>query len=1067
VKPCRRTGRCIGLLAAALVAVQVGRAHAGCTIYVSDTEDAEGPFWSVSGGSDDKMLFREAVEVGYGVARCYTSFEMARIEGGNFVHDPVFCASTDNSRNWRLSFSDPGCGPDEDDTIRFWDAIRGGTQITLSHGYVRLDPRDSIDGGAFAAGARPNIALHGAPTCPVSQSGAIVTGVPISISADYATGTIGNLYLDGFCGFGIWAPRANGLRVRDVVFSSISGNAVGGGTALILGQLEGTPDDNDKCVRGVQIGGTGSGEQNYFFDIEGYAISVWDTCTGDLSDRNNKLFNNYIGQCEALDTGPGLEACADGTPNQGIGGSGIRIVDSNDTLVGGAGAGEANYIARAATGVDIVGNNALGNAVRGNRIGVSRQGDFARGNGTGVRISGGADDNIIGGTGTGEGNTISSNTSRGVTIDGTGTSGNRVSGNVIGLTTARTQLRPNGDGIGITGGADDAQLDHNVIAGNTFWGIYVNGGSAHLIGTNIIGLRGSANDANDNHPAANGNGGVWINDVAGNTVGPGNRIAGNQGPGVLVSGENADGNVIKGNVIGLDNGNTAVANSGAGIDILGGADDTVIGGAALADGNIIGGNGGAGIHVSGDATNATTIRYNFVGTDRSGNVARANGVEGIRLDQGANHADIRQNLVSGNANDGIKLETGASGNLIVLNQIGFSVGGAALPNGASGISLLSAAHDNTIGDATSPALLNYIAGNTGAGVFVADAGTAHNIVGENLIGVSGLPNGTGVIVTAGAVDTQIVGNLIEANTGSGVAIAGSGTIGNPVLDNLIRANGGLGIDLGANGVTANDAGDGDGGPDNQQNFPSLDNVIVGTNSATLTASLSSQPNQTYLLTFYRSDHCDPSGYGEGQVRLGSATLHTAANGGGSVVGLLYSVPNSQTRPSWGTAIATSPGGDTSEFSRCVALSDKIFGDGFEDPATFTTVVTDTQDKATPTDDGPGTESIHADLETHADGSSSVSLRIANTTSALLPAQVIGATLSDPAVVGGLHVNVGRCALEGRIECRLPTLAAGAVAMIEFQLDPMQATPATLSVVSEVHGIAMSRTRFPLPARSSR
>jgi len=1066
VKPCKRIGRCIGLAAGALIAAQAGRAHAGCTIYVSDTDDAEGPFWSVSGGSDDKMLFREAVDIGYGVARCYTSFEMARIEGGNFVHDPVFCASTDNSRNWRLSFSNPGCGPDEDDTIRFWDAIRGGTQITLAHGFVRLDPRDSIDGGAFAAGARPNIALHGAPTCPVSQSGAIVTGFPISISADDATGTIGNLYLDGFCGFGIWAARTNGLRVRNVVFSSISGNAVGGGIALILGQLEGTSDDNDKCVRGVQIGGTGDGEQNYFFDVAGHAISVWDTCTGDLTDRNNKLFNNYIGQCEALDTGPGLEACADGTPNQGIGGSGIRIIDTNDTHVGGAGAGEANYIARAATGVDIIGNNAVGNAVRGNRIGVSRQGDFARGNGTGVRISGGADDNIVGGTGAGEGNTISSNTLRGVTIDGTGTSGNRISGNVIGLTTARTQLRPNGDGIGITGGANGAQLDHNVIAGNTFWGIYANGGGAHLIDDNIIGLRGSANNANDNSPAANGSGGIWLNDVGGNTVGPANRIAGNLGPGVLVAGENADGNVIRGNVIGLDNGDTAAANAGPGVYVLGGPDATMIGGGTLADGNTISGNGGAGIHVSGNSTDATTIRHNFIGTDRNGNVARANGVEGVRLDQGASHAAIRENLVSGNVNDGIKLETGANGNVVALNQIGFSVGGAALPNGASGVSLLSAAHDNTIGDATSPSLLNYIAGNVGAGVFVADAGTAHNIVGENLIGVSGLPNGTGVIVTAGAVDTQIVGNLIEGNVGSGVAIAGSGTTGNPVVDNVIRANGALGIDLGADGITPNDAGDGDGGPDNQQNFPSLDNVIVGTNSATLSASLSSQPNQTYLLTFYRSDRCDPSGYGEGQVRLGSTTLHTAANGDGSVGGLLYSVPNSQTRPSWGTAIATSPGADTSEFSRCVALSDKIFGDAFENLATSAAVVAELQETA-PFDDGPGAEPIQANLETHADGSSSVSLRIANSTRALLPAQVIGATLSDLAVVEGLHTSVGRCALAGRIECRLPVLAAGAVAMIEFQLHPMQAMPATLSVVSEVHGIAVSRRRFSVPASSSR
>src|SRR5207237_534823 len=224
---------------------------------------------------------------------------------------------------------------------------------------------------------------------------------------------------------------------------------------LLLGQYLGDYDTNQKCVFSAQVGGTGTNEQNYFFGIAGDAISIWDTCTGDLSDRNNKVFNNYIGQCEALDTGIGLEACADGTPNQGIGRNGVYVRDTNGTQVGGPGAGEANFIARAANaGIHIVGSNSSGNRVRGNRIGVARQSDFSRPNGVGVLIAAGADNNVIGGTAVGEGNTISANTSRGVTVDGAGTSNNRISGNTIGLNTARTQSRPNGDGVGITGGAD-------------------------------------------------------------------------------------------------------------------------------------------------------------------------------------------------------------------------------------------------------------------------------------------------------------------------------------------------------------------------------------------------------------------------------------------------------------------------------------------------------------------------------------------------------------------------------------------------------------------------------------
>ena len=100
-------------------------------------------------------------------------------------------------------------------------------------------------------------------------------------------------------------------------------------------------------------------------------------------------------------------------------------------------------------------------------------------------------------------------------------------------------------------------------------------------------------------------------------------------------------------------------------------------------------------------------------------------------------------------------------------------------------------------------------------------------------------------------------------------------------------------------------------------------------SASMSVSLNSQANQGYTITLYRSDKCDASGFGEGQVKLGSVALGTGSNGSGSVIGLLYTVPNSQTQASWGTAIATSASGDTSEFGPCVGISDEIFPSKFE------------------------------------------------------------------------------------------------------------------------------------------
>lgn len=910
-------------LLAAAVLTSIAAPVMACTITVTDNGDAalgSGP----TGDRDSKITFREAVDIAYGRLRCYSDFERGNISGANFVRDLALCG-VDSTLNWRLSASNPGCGPNNQDTIQFDPAMAGGRTISMI-GFLTMDPIDTINGAPAGGGA--NVTLQGPATCPVSASGAIRLGDDLN-PLD-ATGAIANLYVTGFCGYGIWAPRVNGLRISNVVMSSIS-IAYGGGNGLMLGQLAGDYDTNQKCVFSAQVGGTGANQQNYFFDIAGNAITVWDTCNGDLSNRNNKIFNNYIGICEALDTGIGFEGCADGTPNQAIGGNGVYVRETNGTLIGGVNAGEGNFIARSATaGVQITGNNASGNSVRGNKIGVARQGDFTRPNSTGVLISAGADNNVVGGTNAGESNTISGNTSRGVTIDGPGTSGNRVSGNVIGLDTTRTQLRPNADGIGITNGADTAQIDNNVIAGNTLWGVYINGGSGHVVQSNTVGLRGTGNNANDNTATPNGNGGVWINDVGGNTVGPGNRIAGNNGAGVQITGESADANVVKGNTIGLNNGGGSSANAGGGVLVFAGADNNVIGGAAAADGNVVSGNSGAGIRINGNTTDATTIRHNFVGTDASGNSARPNSVEGIRVDQGATNTAISQNLVAGNLNDGIKLETGTNGSYVVLNQVGVSSSGTlALPNSASGISILSGASNNSIGDPVTPFLFNVIAGNTGAGVFVADAGTANNLIAGNIIGSAGFANNTGIYITASAVGTQILGNAISQNTQSGVAIFGAGTVGNAINDNQIFDNGGLGIDLGGDGVTANDSGDADSGPNNLQNFPAFASVVIGLNSVTLTATLNSQPNQSYTLTLYRSNRCDPSGHGEGQVELGTAGLFTGANGGGSASGLMYSVPNSATAPSYGTAIARSSTGDTSEFSVCVGISDYIFANGFE------------------------------------------------------------------------------------------------------------------------------------------
>ncbi len=187
-----------------------------------------------------------------------------------------------------------------------------------------------------------------------------------------------------------------------------------------------------------------------------------------------------------------------------------------------------------------------------------------------------------------------------------------------------------------------------------------------------------------------------------------------------------------------------------------------------------------GTGISAGRTSDHTFAGNFIGTDSTGTLARAN-VTGIVLSQAGNcvvggTAPADRNLISGNSGDGINPQaTGASGNLIQGNYIGTTRSGiAGLGNLGSGIHVQY--HRNTIGG-TTPGARNVICFNGGSGVRVDNVD--ENIISGNFIGV-------------GADGTTALGN-----TEDGVHIdTGTGTIiGSPGAGNVISANGGNGIGI--------------------------------------------------------------------------------------------------------------------------------------------------------------------------------------------------------------------------------------------------------------------------------
>ena len=152
------------------------------------------------------------------------------------------------------------------------------------------------------------------------------------------------------------------------------------------------------------------------------------------------------------------------------------------------------------------------------------------------------------------------------------------------------------------------------------------------------------------------------------------------------------------------------------------------------------------------------------------------------------------------------------------------------------------------------------------------------------------------------------GNVISGNEFSGVDVNGDAATGNRILSNSIFSNGLLGINLGDDGPTPNDSGDKDTGANDLQNKPVLSSAKKGaTGTTTVRGTLNSTPNKTFNVQFFSN----PEGTDEGKTLLGSKSVTTDGTGN---VSFTFSTTKAIRLGQNITATATSPSGDTSEFS---------------------------------------------------------------------------------------------------------------------------------------------------------
>jgi choice-of-anchor C domain-containing protein len=620
-------------------------------------------------------------------------------------------------------------------------------------------------------------------------------------------------------------------------------------------------------------------------------------------------------------------------------GDGIEVNASNNSIL------EGNWI-----GLDNTGTSALANALKGiNAV-----------NSTGL---------MIGGTSSASRNVVAGNTQQGIYFENVDTS--FVYGNYVGTNAAGTGDINGGtansaqSGLVLINGSSSNQIGNtslsgarNLFSGNNHYGVEIQTNTSinntvvgNFIGTDVTGLAALGN--------SNGGFSFWGSGT-GNLLG-GNVIAANGAYGVLV-GSAATSSRIQGNYIGVGvDGSTSLGNASVGVYVTGASTNTLIGTNAdgsndAAEVNTISSNAN-GIVIDTAGTTGTMIYGNLIGTDASGLQARGNSFDGIRIEAGATanlvggSTATRRNIIAGNGQDGVHIDGEATdGNTIQNNWIGLAADGVTvLGNGGDGIYISGGADNTVIGGI---GLGNVIMGARVVGIEIDGASTGTSILG-NLIGI----NATGTVIqgsgqdgillennvasttiggtTAGQGNTIVDSGRLSATWQNGVSVLATAGSSNSIIGNSIYNNRGLGIDLGTTGVTANDNLDADSGPNTLQNTPVLTTATTNGSTVIVSGTLNTLASTAgILIHFYATPSTGSVNTRQGRRYLGSTTVST--NGSGNATFTNVSLSAAVNAGELITA-TTTRSSNTSEFSQAIVATGQMSlylngeGDGSDIP----------------------------------------------------------------------------------------------------------------------------------------
>lgn len=773
---------------------------------------------------------------------------------GDGVCDVNLAASGDQC-TLRAAIEEANASPGHDD-IRF--SLPGSPPHTIAP----LSPLPSIydsvtiDGvtgnGSCATSAAPadlNIILDG------FQAGASTVGLNLPVDGNVIKGlVIGNFSNDAIaipsnnneviCNFlGVAANGVTNFGNYRGVFVSGLNNTIGGNLAGDRNVISGNNShgiyvvDNDNTIQGniiglmaagdaelangdngitvasgamnTLIGGSGAAEGNIISGNQGNGVEISNINFVSL-DNSTIIRGNIIG------------LATDGVTARANKEAGIYLSYSDSNIIGGAGSDEGNIISgNENEGVKI--SNSSFTTIQGNSIGADASGATMIGNGKeGVLILSGANTNIVGGVGSGEGNTIAGNGGDGVRVWGASTD-NRIRGN---------QMSGNGRlGIDLYGawGVDPNDPLDSDTGPNDLQNYPEITDAVYDVGSGNLTISGELHSAAsksydlDFYHSVNcdasgyGEGNKYLQSLTVNTDANGDAsfsttfavgFSGGQitstatDQSALNTSEfSACSPVVRDVLVVNDNGTADDSNPGDGVCDVGLGICTFR--AAIQEANALGfplisihfniPSGGGAVPIN-DFLPDITTPVNIDGTTQSGSACASgsapatlniwldgnNGYSGLKLAAGSDGSAIRGLAITRMADDGILVNS--DNNTIACNNIGAGPAGTVAGYGNQGHGVNVESSGNIIGGSIGTER-NVIVGNGASGIQIRNGGTGNTVIG-NLVGLA-----ADGITPIGNTDFGILLNNGDGNTLGG---------GSADLRNVASGNGAFGIYLRAN-----------------------------------------------------------------------------------------------------------------------------------------------------------------------------------------------------------------------------------------------------------------------------